>query len=151
MNPSIRPSVHPSIHPFNHLSTPSIQRIVRLFIKTLFYFTLQMCRVSNSVFLIIVSTLLTVIVVKATDCEYGCHGTWNQCFSQCKGYHNCKKCNTEKETCLEGCEVNNKPPALRRAFASRTEDEHPRRPKKLKLRRKLKKLVKGLERQLMLQ
>ena len=103
-----------------------------------------MCRVRTYVFLIIVAALLTVTVVKATDCEYRCHGEWNQCFSQCKGYDNCRKCNTGKQTCLVGCEVNNKPPALRRAVANRTEGEHPRRPKKLKLRRKLKKLVKGV-------
>lgn len=85
-----------------------------------------------SVLSIMVVAFLNVFLVKGdqhSDCMNCCLGKWNQCMGVCVNMNDClNNCNSAKKTCENGCPGS--------AFSK------VHKPKKLKPRRKLKKLLK---------
>ncbi|KAJ7393055.1 hypothetical protein OS493_008351 [Desmophyllum pertusum] len=106
-----------------------------------------MHRVRISVMLILAVTFLAMSLVKGDtaaeyNCSHCCRGKWSQCMSGCVDFNTCDAhCSTEKQSCDIGCPGScsvNDPPYFRNASVKRQVS----RPKKLKLRRKLKKQLK---------
>ena len=104
-----------------------------------------MYRARTSVLVVIIVAFLTVSLVKG-DCANCCLGKWHQCMGGCSTMNECTECSTKKESCAAGCphsagscSVNYGGSSLRRPKIHK--------PKKLKLRRKIKKMLKRLERE----
>lgn len=120
-----------------------------MWIHILIFIFFQMHFGKMSVLFILTVACLTVSLVKG-DCSSCCHGKWNQCLTGCPDFNTCSaQCNTEKENCQNGCpgsctDLDN-PPSFLRLTLDLTDSSSAIRPKKLKLKRKLKKLLKRFE------
>lgn len=105
-------------------------------------------------FPIIILAVVAMGLVQAgqvEDCALRCHSKWFICIGLSEGFSQSLRCNSNRETCFAGCTHKAKRrPAQSRTFTSATQKGHPRRPKKLKLTRKLRILLKSLEKQLRL-
>lgn len=127
-----------------------------VFLHFIFSLTLQMvhAKLLMASFPIIILAVVAMGLVQAgqiEDCALGCHSKWFICIGISEGFSQGLLCNSKRETCFAGCTHKAKrPPAQSRTFTSATQKGHPRRPKKLKLTRKLRILLKSLEKQLRL-
>ena len=107
-----------------------------------------MLSVRKSLFTLAV-ILITVSISKQDNCASCCHGKWTACFTGCETMQDCaSQCNTELKICQNGCpgscSVRN--PASFRKQNLISDGRSNNRPKKLKMKRKLNKLLKKLQR-----
>ena len=125
-------------------NNPTLMKLLTRLLVTFPSF-FQMCRARICVLFIIAAAFFITALASASDCAHRCHGKTTGCMSQCGEWERCFGCIDAKDACLSRC-TNNKLSAHPRAFGNMNLEENPRRPRKRKLRRNLKKLLKGLKR-----
>ena len=112
------------------------------------YIHLQMLGMRKSL-LFTLAVALTTVSFSKQDCASCCHGKWIACFTGCETMKDCdSQCNTGLEICQNGCpgscSVDDPPSFRKRNLVSGTRSNN--RPRNLKMKKKLNKLLKKLQR-----
>lgn len=130
------------------MHTPNRERTMLQYCYHFFLIYFQMHCMRKLLLFTLAVTCMTVSLAKR-DCASCCHGKWNACFTGCTTFNQCvSQCNTELTKCQNGCPGScsvKHPPSFRKQNLV-LDTRSTNGPKKLKLKWKLKKQLKRLQR-----